>query len=600
MNMMPPTVVRPREVVQILRKHALLWVTPLLVCTLGASIYGLLRTPTWRATQTLYVRDEAIGKLGPPGRFDSADDRKAAQETILEVARNHAVVEAALDEAGPKHAARPSTAWPTADDIEQLQDVIRVTAPKGAEFGRTEVIYLSVDGPTPERAVALTRSVGDQLDARLRTLRNQRARSVIRELENTLGLARGDLTQATQRLEKIETEVGSDLGELRILNDAGAGDSNLRGTLNDIKTELRQAQTRQAGLEQQRKLLLAARDDPQQLIATPNQLLESQPALRRLKDGLVDAQLKTAELSGRMNNDHPLVKAATESERRVREDLHEEVEVALRGVSADLEVNEALIASLEDQQANVERRLDRLAQLRARYANLVADVQQRSKIVEDAQKELADARASAGAAQSASLLTRIDEPVVGNEPVGPGLGTIIAVGFGGGLMIGLGAVFLTVPIVRLRGRRWSDHFPGRSAEEQTGRRADDHADSRRAGDRPAADSIPATGRRATDPIPPTSALGTPAIANTANTASSGERRQEDRRRGDRRSGGEQEPQQKAPEPNTTAQATPRDTNVQANAPAAQASGSNEPAREATSSSPRMPLSEALRCLEERS
>jgi uncharacterized protein involved in exopolysaccharide biosynthesis len=536
MTLMPPTVVRPREIVHILRNHLWLWLVPVVVCTLSVGIYGLMRKPSWRATQTLYVRDEAIGKLGPPGRFENVDAMKAAQETIQEVARNHAVVKASLQEAGPPDGATPTAAWPTVDDVQQLRKVIRVNAPKGTEFGRSEVIYLSVDGPSQKRAADLTKAVCDQLDARLKTLRNKRARSVIRELQQTLELARADQAESTRRLEQIESDVGSDLGELRILNDAGAGDSNLRRALNEIKNELRQARTRQTMLEQQQKLLLAARQDPEELIATPNQLLESQPALRRLKDGLVDAQLRTADLSGRMSNDHPLVKAAIESERRVRKDLHAEVEVALRGVNADLEVNRALVASLEKQAADVEQRLDRLAHLRARYSNLVADVKQRGQILDDAQRDLAEARADEGAAQSASLLTRIDEPVVDDDPLGPGLGMMLALGFGGGLMIGLGAVFMTVPIVRLRGRRWSDYFPGGRAGDATGgrrvgeqgsRRASDATAegggmSRRAGDSPTVDEPATESRRNSDPSPPPAA---------------GDRRTGDRRKGDRRSAG---------------------------------------------------------------
>ncbi|MEQ8788367.1 MAG: hypothetical protein RIC55_18805 [Pirellulaceae bacterium] len=601
MTLMPQTVVRPREVLQILRKHFWLWVVPLLVCTVGAGIYGAARKPTWRATQTLFVRDEAIGKLGPLGRFENADAMKAAQETILEVARNHAVVKAALDEVGPVGGGEGAISWPSFDDVEALQSVIRVTAPKGTEFGRTEVIYLSVDGPTQDRAAALTRAVCNQLDARLKTLRNERAQSIIGELENTLALARTDLAEATQRLEQVESEVGSDLGELRILNDAGAGDSNLRRALNEIKNEIRQAQTRQSVLQQQQKLLVAARQDPDQLIATPNQLLESQPALRRLKDGLVDAQLKTADLSGRMSNDHPLVKAAVESERRVRNDLHGEVEVALRGVNADLEVNRAQTASLEKQAQDVEQRLDRLAQLRARYANLVADVKQRSEILDEAQRELADARASEGAAESSSLLTRIDGPVIGNDPIGPGLGAIVAIGFGGGLMIGLGAVFLTVPIVRLRGRRWSDYFPGSRSEDTTGGRRSSEQGSRRASDKGGARGGEA--RRAADP--PTSVNAESTRGDRAAEpapSGGGEQRQGDRRKGDRRSESRKEiatttpvsAEQVSPPQSTTKPAALREGEPsEMDAAAEPLAGDKEP-------SVRMTLSKSLKRLEERS
>ena len=64
-------------------------------------------------------------------------------------------------------------------------------------------------------------------------------------------------------------------------------------------------------------LLKDAEADPTRLMAAPNSLLDSQPALRRLKDGLVDAQLRTATLQGRMSAEHPEVVAAREAEVQV-------------------------------------------------------------------------------------------------------------------------------------------------------------------------------------------------------------------------------------------------------------------------------------------
>jgi uncharacterized protein involved in exopolysaccharide biosynthesis len=613
MSLTPQLTIKPREMLAVLKKHVLLWAVPLAVCTVGAALYGLLRERDWRATQAMYVRDEAIGRLGPPGRFENADAMKTAQETILEVARNHSVVKAALTASGPGPNDSASPAWPTADDVERMRGKIRVTAPAGLEFGKTEVIYLSVDAPSRQRAVALTRSVGNQLDAQLKHLRNQRAQSVIGELEQTLELARKELADATKKLETIEIEVGSDLGELRILNDTGAGDSNLRRSLTEINNELRAAQNRQTALQQQKKLLLAARENPDKLIATPNQLLESQPALKRLKDGLVDAQLKTSDLSGRMSADHPLVKAAVEAERQVRDNLHAEVEVALRGVTADLEVSQALVDSLAQQARQVEQRLDRLAGLRARYNNLVADVRQRTQIVEEAQKELADARASEGAAESSSLITRIDEPVTGNEPLGPSFGTIMLIGFGGGLMIGLGAVFLTVPLVRMRGRRWSDLFSGRRATDvQGGRRGDDRHPSRRTEDGPSSAAAVGANRRAVDP--PVTQLAPPAEATPFDTTlaastfpptaaaeelpaetSSGERRNGDRRRGDRRSS----EREATPAEETTAGASSAG-NVER--PAVEPRATEQPIGEPSASdksSSRSSLAKSLRRLEDR-
>jgi hypothetical protein len=290
-------------------------------------------------------------------------------------------------------------------------------------------------------------------------------------------------------------------------------------SLTQIENELRQARAAHFVAIEQEKLLSAARANPDSLVATPNRLLESQPALRRLKDGLVDAQLRTAELLGKLNEDHPLARAAISAEEEIRQDLHRELEIAVRGLHTDLEISRARVESLVSQADEIRKRLDRLAALRAKYSNLVAEVAQESTIVEKARRALADARASQSAAQAASLISRLDKPQTGNRPVGPGRGTIVLAGFGGGLLAGLGLVLLVVPPENGRARRWTDFLVGgrRATDRVTeGRRSDDPPSStrtaiqdnvgRRATDLPKhgrrATDQQSHGRRSTDPCPP--------------------------------------------------------------------------------------------------
>ena len=143
--------------------------------------------------------------------------------------------------------------------------------------------------------------------------------------------------------------------------------------------------------QQQLEILLAASQDPETLVATPNRLLESQPGLHRLKEGLVDAQLRVASLMGKMNAAHPDVKAALAAEAEIRQNLYRELDTTIRGVRADLQVTEAVIESYEKQQAEVQGRLDRLASLRARYENLVTEVAHRGQQLRKAQRALAEA-----------------------------------------------------------------------------------------------------------------------------------------------------------------------------------------------------------------
>ncbi len=491
MNSIAPPNVDFQQIALIFRARWRWWIIPTVGMTVLAAGYAFIKPKTWQARQALIVRDEAVGDISRQGRFDNTSALKTAQETVLEVARRRSVVEAALKEIGPARAPQPPN-WPSNDEVRSLQDAIAVRAPKGVEFGQTEVIYLSVQSDDPRRAVALTQAVCHHLERHLQLLRRNKAQSLIDELTRTWTLATKDLDSATARLQSIETTVGSDLGELRILTDAGAGDSNLRSALNQVKSDLRLAKTNQKSIEKQIEFLEVARRDEGQWTATPTVLLDSQPALRRLKDGLVDAQLRSAALRGSMSADHPQVREAAAAEEEVRGHLQREQETALASLHADLQINRAQVKMYEEQLAEVTARLDRLANLRATYANLQSEVRQRITIVEKAQNDLSTARASQAAAASSSLLTRIDAPVLDDRPLGPGRATIVLAGMAGGLATGIGLLFLTAPTGRQLGRRWSDYLRhGRRASDQAegrgqiggqGRRADDVNYGRRAGD----------------------------------------------------------------------------------------------------------------------
>jgi hypothetical protein len=255
---------------------------------------------------------------------------------------------------------------------------------------------------------------------------------------------------------------------------------------------LRQATSARRATEEQLQLLQAARQDEKLLVATSGRLLDTQPALRRLKDGLIDAQLRTAAMRGSRSPDHPQVQEAVAAEEEVRTGLRHELDATIAGLQADLRVAAAQTATFEEQLAEVTARLDRLASLRAKYSNLQAEVRQRTTIVEKAQQDLATARASQAAAASASLLTRLEAPMADDQPVGPSRAMIVFTGLFGGLATGLGLVFLTAPAGRQLGRRCSDYLRlGRRATDRDGERTGDGNQGRRAGD-------PLYGRRADD------------------------------------------------------------------------------------------------------
>ncbi len=438
---MSHTTIRPADFLHVALAHPWRVVAPVAILTLAAVAYALMRPATWEASQALTVRDEAGDRLTRPTKAAHTDEMKTSQETIMELVKSRSVLSKALAEVGPP--ANFTGSWPDEQSLEALQSKVKLTPPKGAEFGKTEVFYLKVQDSSRQRAVDLASAICKQLQTRFAELREARAGSTTEELTKTVRLAHQDLENATAALREMEQRVGGDLGELRILTESPAGDSDLRRTATDLEKELRSYKAIQLESEAFLKLLRSAEHDADKLLASPSVLLKSQPALGRLKDGLVDAQLRTGQLLGTMSADHPSVKAARAAEQAIRDQLHNEIGVAIQGVEVELRVNADRIQALEEQQATIQDRFNRLASMRAEYANLVAATKYRGETLKAVEQELSESRASQKAALSASQINLVDTPDVGTRPVGPGRTTIAAAGMGAGVMVALAIVFLT-------------------------------------------------------------------------------------------------------------------------------------------------------------
>lgn len=435
------------EVYRLLREYPRRWLVPTVAVITVALVYALTHPGDWEASQALIVRNEASNTTGDaPGKFRSVEDMKATQETILEIIKSRNVLTAALDAVGPPADQDADKPWPTAEDVESLRSAVKIAPPHGAEFGKTEIFYLKVKDSSRERAVALATALCDQTQASYRKLREEKAQGMLTELARTVDISRKDLNDATGKLSDLERQVGGDLAELRNLHGSPSAESDLRRNVTSLDNDLRAAEASRRANEELLALLESAQHDPTRLVATPNRLLEAQPGLKRLKEGLIDAQLKLAQLLGDMSDDHPKVRAARNSEQEIIEHINNELSVAVRGVQAEIDLGDKQIASLESQLTEGRERLARLAGLRAEYSNLVAEVERRTKQLELAERNQADARASQSAAIATSLITRVDTPDTGARTIGPRRSVMALVGLLGGFAAGLGVLLLTVPL----------------------------------------------------------------------------------------------------------------------------------------------------------
>jgi succinoglycan biosynthesis transport protein ExoP len=447
MNPTQQPVLSPREVVRIFKSHAKLLVIPAIVLGLLAAVYATMRPSTWEASQALTVRNEVANSQDVLGRFNHTDEMKTLQETFLEVIKSRGVLTAALKDVGPPaDYKKDRSTWPSALDVAELREQIQLVPPKGAEFGKTEVFYLKVRSQDRDRAIALAAVIVDELKHQFQQLLDDRAAGIISELEEAVALAEADLTESTQSLSELERAVGVDLPELRILHNSPADGSGLRREIVDVENQLRDAETDRRAKAELLTLLEEAVNDPGRIEALPSRLLESHATIEQLSQGLSTAKLNTSNLLGKMSDAHPLVRAAKIEQDEVLKNLQGELANAIPIAQVELRLADARVESLQHELTDIRGRFDRLAALRAEYANLVDKNENHAALLDTARRSLSDARASQAAAQTASLIGQIGTPDTGPDPVGLGRAATVLVGLVGGLLVGLGLLFLTVEL----------------------------------------------------------------------------------------------------------------------------------------------------------
>ena len=448
-----------------------LWIgTTVVFGCIGVGYVLFVKQDTFLASQALLVRDEATGAVMRLGRFQSQAEMKASQETILEMSKSQQVVRDALIAVG-KPTSSSWLSWSEYPSKELVEDFakngISVHAPKGTEFGATEVIYLDVKANTQPGALVMSKALCDALEYRLQQVRKARADGVITELINARESAKRELAASTSRLQEMESTAGSDLSDLRGMTDVSSGSAASRTGFDQIKNEIRQSELTRHSLVADREMLIRAAQDPTSFIVAPGAVLNSQPGLKRLREGLVDAQLSGSQLSGRFTENHPLVVSSQAAQSSIVKRFMQELNASVASVESDMDLVDKKIERLEKERTSAEERLTRLADSRSTYANVLSEVKSRLAILEAADRGLGEAQAARDSSVSTSLLTRLDAPSVSDRPIGPGRTTLAGLCAIAGLVAGLGLVFVITPLDA------GPSFGRRSLDRVRGRRATD-------------------------------------------------------------------------------------------------------------------------------
>lgn len=452
---LPPNLVR--HLGKIMLQWSPLWLATTAVTTaLGFAYVTFVKEEVWVASQAMIVRDEIGGTMNRQGRFDNKEALKAALDTILEVARNPQVVQQALMTQLP-----PGSPPLSEKDINSfIGGQLAVRSPKGSEFGTTEIFYVDVRHNDQQQAIELNKAICTSLEKRLQDIRMSRYDGIERELEYALEIAKEQRAIATEQLKKIESDVGDNLTDLRSLTDSPSAGGTAKMIVDQLTSERRQVEVQNRQLQEDLRFLQNLEDDPARVLVAPSNVLNSQPGLKRLCEGLVDSQIQELQLTGRYTDEHPAVRAAKFSRQAIRQQLSTELRLARSTLETEINVSEQRVKLLDDQIKAAQKRISELADIRADYANILGEVRNRSTIIEQIEKDLAVAESNRRAAGQSSLVTRIDAPVLSDKPIGPGTKTILLAAMMAGLLSGVGLILLIAPIDLgiKHGRRWSDHI----------------------------------------------------------------------------------------------------------------------------------------------
>lgn len=418
-------------------------IVPTVVCTLLAIGYAVLKPSTWSAHQSLVIRDDLVGRSFKPGRFDSQESLKSAQETVLEISRKPQVIKAALEQLGPPRLMIGKKHWPSEKAIESIQGQISIAAPNGAEFGKTDVIVLRTKASTRDRSREFITIMMNEIDKAFSQVRLDRINSMSEELRQAVDAAKASFDVSAKALQEMDRKFGADLGTLRGLNLQTSGDGSLQKTIIEIRAEQRKALNEVDLQKKQREILIRALEDPGQYLVTSSELLSMQPRLEQLVAGLSTAQLELSAMSGKFTDKHTEVVSAKRGIQDIKRQILREVQAAIHGLSAQVEFGEERIEKLVAAEKEFEDRLSGLSSSRVGYERLEQEVSKKNEILSQARQDLAEVEQLGGS--SADLLTRVGEPQVATRPDPPGKRAIVGAGFLGGLAIGMGLIMFLAP-----------------------------------------------------------------------------------------------------------------------------------------------------------
>ena len=415
-----------------------LLIVPAIIGLVLATFYAFLIMPEqWTARQSFLIRDDLSGSAFKPGRFDSEESRKSAQETILEIARRPLVVRSVLKKLGPESFMVGSN-WISDELIEDTQEVINISAPNGAEFGKTDAIVLTASASSRDRTRKFIEILSEEIISQTNRVRAMRFESMEMETDLAYKAAIQARDEAIDRLNDLDQQLGSDFGFLSIKGSQTAGVDAIKSEILQKQDELEKSEAILGALQQ-------AFNNPETASQLPSEVLVAQPTLEKTMSKLLDLLEELHVAKGRFADKHARVRGIEKSIEFAQQQLYDSLTGEMAGVQAGIGLKKRQIARLNDRIEKIKARLIRFSKSRSKHLALSTQVKQLSETANTAKSAWSEIQSRTKAARMVGLLTPTDVAQVNSRPDGIGKKYAMLAGLIAGLMIGVGLIFAIAP-----------------------------------------------------------------------------------------------------------------------------------------------------------
>jgi uncharacterized protein involved in exopolysaccharide biosynthesis len=432
-----------RELMQIVIRHKKIMCLIMAVCTAAAMITAFFILPKTYESTTL-VRAKSGDKLNLSSAASAMAllgvGGAAASPTMVytELMKSRAVLDPIIEQLDLPIDKKEKM---TATDFAKRN--LTITNMKG-----TDLIEIAAKGKSPEEAQQISQGVVDGF-LNLMTQMNQNQQSLMAKfLSGRIDVARGDLDQATQQLDAF----GQDK-KVYVPEEQAKAEIEKMSAYDKMYSELKVK-----GDSANAKMQSSISQLGQQNSALKEFNVADNATIQKIRDSIVDKQVKLVELQQRYTDKHPDVIAKQQEIAELNNQLNKEVSsyvdagtVTMNPVQAglikdkvtaeeDMAVSQASLVAIQAMQDKAEADISKLSSDSMQYIKLQRDAKVKQEIYVSLIQSYETARVQE--AMNSMDIQIVDAADLPKLPSGPRKTLITAIGMIIGIMISIGYTFV--------------------------------------------------------------------------------------------------------------------------------------------------------------